>query len=194
MRQILYFALIGLTACTATHYPMREDVVLFNQADNIFLRNHQKLPEVLPIYTTLAEKGFTEAQFRLATAYEDLAYQSTQQWERTSYRQQSVYWYHKAAKNGHPIAQNNLALFYGVGVDNVLSQDLEQKFAWLQRAAQQGFATAQSNLGVMYHRGEYVAQDFDMADFWYRKAILQNYGTAKQHYENLLRDRINQSK
>ncbi|SOD64815.1 hypothetical protein SAMN02746062_00048 [Alysiella filiformis DSM 16848] len=74
MRKIIWLMMMFLTACVAAQYPLRDDVILFNKADNIFLRQHQKLPEVLPIYTTLSEKGFAEAQFRLATIYDDWYY------------------------------------------------------------------------------------------------------------------------
>lgn len=197
MRKIIGFMVVFLSACTAMQHPLREDVVSFNQADNTFLRNHKKLPEVLPIYITLAEKGFTEAQFRLATIYDDWYYGVHPQDKNTDknvYRAKAVYWYEKAAANGHPIAQSNLALWYGLGLDGILPKNEAKKFTLLSQAAQKGHATAQHNLAFMYHHGEYVAQDFELADFWYRKAILQNHEVAKSAHQSMLKDMAAQEK
>lgn len=101
-------------------------------------------------------------------------------------------WYEKAAANGHPIAQNDLALWYGVGLEGILPKNQAKKFTLLSQAAQKGLAAAQHNLAYMYHHGEYVEQDFELADFWYRKAILQNHENAKNAHQSMLKDMAEQ--
>jgi hypothetical protein len=53
------------------------------------------------------------------------------------------------------------------------------KLAW------QGEAEAQSSLGDKYYEGDGVAKDRLEALKWYRKAVEQNYETAKQEYRKL---------
>ncbi len=50
--------------------------------------------------------------------------------------------------------------------------------AQLRTQAEQGEAEAQFSLGLMYHTGEGVAQDYQAAVEWYRKAAAQDVGGA----------------
>jgi len=95
---------------------------------------------------------------------------------------QAVYWYRKAAEQGHANAQNNLGICYfnGQGVD----KDITQAVYWFRKAAEQGDAIAQSNLGNRYYNGEGVDKDFVQAVYWYRKAAEQGYATAQSNLGN----------
>ncbi len=81
---------------------------------------------------------------------------------------QAIAWFHKAAEQGYPPAQNNLGVrfFNGDGV----TEDKEQAVAWFRKAAEQGYKLAQSNLGVMYAFGRGVKKDEAQAIAWFSKA------------------------
>lgn len=65
-------------------------------------------------------------------------------------------WYHKAACQGHKIAQYNLGTYYryelGVAADDLKALE------WYTKSAHQGYARAQCSLGNMYETGRGVAQ------------------------------------
>ena len=83
----------------------------------------------------------------------------------------AFYWYRKAAEQGHPAAQTNVALFlwYGRGTP----QDRTAALKWYRKAADLGDATAQTNLGNAYAQGWGVEKDAAKAVFWFRKAADQ---------------------
>ncbi|MEX2516606.1 MAG: tetratricopeptide repeat protein, partial [Gammaproteobacteria bacterium] len=55
----------------------------------------------------------------------------------------------------------------------------------LQREAVRGNPVAQTRLGDKYFRGEDIAQDYDRALLWYRRAALQNYTDAQFNLGNM---------
>jgi uncharacterized protein len=79
--------------------------------------------------------------------------------------------FRKAADQGLPLAQHNLAglYFYGTG----LPQDYREAIKWYRKAADQGFSPSQSFLGWMHLNGKGVDLDFKEAMKWYRKAADQ---------------------
>lgn len=88
------------------------------------------------IFMTLAEAGKVKAQISIACMYEsgegvqkDLA--------------KAVKWYRLAAEQGHPVAQNNLAVA-------LLDTDPKEAIQWLFAAAENNFPFAQSMLGDIY--------------------------------------------
>ena len=90
---------------------------------------------------------------------------------------EAVRWYHRAAEQGHALAQFNLGFMYknGQGV----TQDYVQAVKWYRKAAEQGAANAQINLGLMYNIGYGVPQDYAEAVKWYRKAAEQGDASAR---------------
>ena len=71
---------------------------------------------------------------------------------------EAVRWYRSAAKQGHAVAQDNLALFYARGQG--VPQDYAQAVVWYRKAAEQGYASAQNTLGDMYREGQGVRQNY----------------------------------
>lgn len=51
-------------------------------------------------------------------------------------------------------------------------------------AAEKGDVTAQTQLGKMYHKGQGVAQDYDKALYWHRKAAEQKKTFAENYLGN----------
>ena len=114
-----------------------------------------------------ALQGDRDAQFRAGFSYES-GCGVPQSFE------QAVYWYRKAAENGHPVAQNSLGTLYlrGLGVE----QSDAEAMRWYLRSASEGFAPAQNNVGYMYETGRARGNDSgssltdDEAIKWYRRA------------------------
>jgi TPR repeat protein len=100
-----------------------------------------------------------------------------------------------AAKAGHPEAQFNLAVMYGIGEG--VDKDMDKEFEWCQKgvlsrilqnintlsallllAAEAGVPKAQFNLGCLYQFGKGVEANSVKAAEWYQKGmssrILQN--------------------
>lgn len=80
----------------------------------------------------------------------------------------AVAWYRKAAEQGNPGAQNNLAVSY-YNADGV-TRDYVQAVFWWRKAAEQGFIYAEDPLALCYFRGEGVTQDYSQAAEWWEKA------------------------
>ena len=117
-----------------------------------------------------------EAQYRLADRYhkgEGVA----QNYE------QAVYWYRKAADQGHAAAQFCLGSCYYCGIG--VAVDYKQSVYWLRKAAEQGHDSAQYWLGWIYQNGDGVAQDIEQAVYWYCKAADQGHVYAKSALEDI---------
>ena len=80
-------------------------------------------------------------------------------------------WYLKAAKQGLPESQGQLAVVYlqGLGV----AQNYAEALKWSTKAAEQGHPQGQFNLGAMYAAGLGVPRDYQKAALWTRKAAEQ---------------------
>src|SRR5215469_15283306 len=90
----------------------------------------------LDLFSSQAQSGDREAQFWLASIYEEgkLVQRDHEQAER---------WFLKSAQEGYPPAERTLGLFYWFS-------DRAQAAMWLQRAAQRGDSEAQFWLGIAY--------------------------------------------
>ena len=117
-----------------------------------------------------AERGDTDAQYRLGSAYyygkgvpQDYA--------------EAIRWYRKSANQGIAKAQYALGYcyFHGQGVP----QDNAEAVRWLRIAADQGYSTAQRQLASMYYRGTGVPQDYAEALLRYRSAAEQGDAGAQ---------------
>ena len=97
--------------------------------------------------------------------------------------EQAVFWWKKAAEQGHAEAQYKLGCCYddGIGVD----KDLKQAVYWWKKAAEQGDAEAQHNLGECYHKGEGVDKDLKQAGYWFKKAAEQGIEESKELLEEV---------
>jgi len=89
----------------------------------------------------------------------------------------AVYWYRKAAEQGHANGQYNLGWMYtnSLGVE----QYHEQAMFWYEKAAEQGHTQGQFNLGWMYYKGRGVEPDDEEAVFWYRKSAEKGHARGQ---------------
>ncbi|MEZ5536244.1 MAG: SEL1-like repeat protein [Thiolinea sp.] len=125
-----------------------------------------------------AEKGDMYAQMMYGALLEDGAGGVQQDYA------QAMRWYLKAAKQGYPKAQHNLALLYedGKGVP----QDYAQAAIWYKKAAAEGFSEAQNNLAVLYILGNGVEADRSEAERLLRQAVAQGNENAKRNLDMLI--------
>ena len=90
---------------------------------------------------------------------------------------EAVWWYRKAAEQGHEDAQCRLGDLYCFGLG--VSRDYTAAAEWYRRAAEQGHREAQGMLGGLYRMGKGVAQDDGEATEWFRRAANQGHEDAQ---------------
>ena len=83
-----------------------------------------------------------DAQFELGSIYDVIGR------GYDSYKK-ALYWLEKAAQQGHPYAQNNLAGIHRYGRGEGWSPNYEKALYWYEKAAEQGLELAQSNLSSL---------------------------------------------
>jgi uncharacterized protein len=82
------------------------------------------------------------------------------------------------ADAGHAGAQISLALIFSKGGNGVSKNDAKSA-KYYELAAKQGVLTAQYNTAANYLVGRGVLQDYQAAQYWYRKCAEQNSVTEK---------------
>ncbi len=104
----------------------------------------------------------------------------TELWKRFLDQQnyvEATKWLRKAAEQGDPRAQFNLALSYekGQGIEKSETEAVK----WYRKSADQGDALAQLNLGICYSIGRGIRQSYTEALKWLHKSADQNYSLAQ---------------
>ncbi|MBF0276642.1 MAG: SEL1-like repeat protein [SAR324 cluster bacterium] len=92
--------------------------------------------------------------------------------------QEAVYWYEKAAYQGHARAQTRLGFMLRNGIGT--PPNLSRALYWYRRAASQGMSQGQFNLGGMYLKGYGVPEDQAQAIRHYQKAAHQGHPMAQR--------------
>lgn len=92
-------------------------------------------------------------------------------------------WLHRAADQGHVLAQHNLGNAYFAGRGVPRSDALA--FYWWRRAATAGDAIAQLRLATMYEEGDGVPADREAAIRWYREAAARGSAEARDALDRL---------
>jgi len=118
----------------------------------------------------LAERGDTEAQYRVALLY----------YEGNGVKQsqaEALRWFLKAAESGHRESQYlaGFCIFNGHGIE----PDPAQSIQWFTRAADSGEVEAQRQLAVCYREGLGVVQNHTKAFEWFKKAANQGDASAQ---------------
>jgi hypothetical protein len=116
-----------------------------------------------------AEKGNTDQQVELATAYLD-----GKGVEKDP--AMAVEWYRKAAERGNPEAEFRIASLYAAGIG--VRQDLERAVHWYQLAAASGVVFAKVDLGVAYYHGAGVRKNDSTARALFEEAAEKGIGLA----------------
>lgn len=123
-----------------------------------------------------AMMGDMQAQNMLALSYlnGDFGYHS---------EAEARQWLTRAAEQGHPGAQTNLALLY---LGEASDQRLRSALDLLYSAAEQKFSSAQLMLGSLYEAGRGVPKNYRKAAEWYQAAARQGNAAAQYHLALLL--------
>ena len=100
--------------------------------------------------------------------------------------ERAMYWYRRAAIQGHAGAQTTLGVMYHFGQG--VTANPTQAAYWYTHAATQGNHVAKSNLGIAYIQGQGVTQSYQQAEYWFRRSAEQNNASAQVNlawiYEN----------
>lgn len=126
-----------------------------------------------------AQKGDMYAQLMLGALFEDGTDPDIPQDSK-----EAAKWYAKAAKQGYPKAQHNLALLYEDG--RGVTQSYTEAAKWYAKAAKAGFSEAQNNLAVLYIMGNGVKQDRAQAEKLLTAAVGQGNENARRNLQKLL--------
>jgi TPR repeat protein len=141
-----------------------------------------------------AEAGDAEAQFRLGTAFDwghgvKADGREAEKWYRRAaiagYAEaqnslgsalqaekkydEALQWYERAAAQNNPLALNNLAYLYDLGLG--VAQDRQKAFDLYSRSANLGWAEAMWNISNMYGAGQLGGKDLNKACIWTLRAF-----------------------
>lgn len=86
--------------------------------------------------------------------------------------EKAVYWWSKAAEQGHSDSQLLLGDMYSKGKG--VAKDLTKALSWWRKAAEQGDNSAQLRIGASYAKGEGVPKDLVEGYAWINLASLSN--------------------
>lgn len=128
-----------------------------------------------------AERGYVDAQFRLAWCYSEAL------GTRQDYAQ-CVHWYRLAAQQGHAAALCNLADKYEHG--HGIAQDLQLARELYLQAAERNVIAAWYSLGVIYQEGRGVEPDLEQAAQWLERAARYDFGDARARLEQARQARV----
>ena len=114
-----------------------------------------------------AQLNDMEAQYCLGSMYSSESFsKGITTWNKDY--EKGVYWFTKAAEQGHISAQVNLASIYALIV-----KDYKQALNWNLKAAEQGNKEAQYAVGKIYFEGSGVPKDYKIALNWFTKSAEQ---------------------
>lgn len=91
---------------------------------------------------------------------------------------QAIFWYSRAAKRGHVVAQLNLGVLHETGHQGRRERDYELAVVWYHRAASRGHSGAQFNLGRLFWSGKGVPRDFRSSFRFFKRAGKQGHAMA----------------
>jgi TPR repeat protein len=151
-------------------------------------------------FTKAAEQGYAEAQNNLGRMYSagrgivrdesealDNALANKVLGHDLGNDDVAVFWFQKAAEQGHADAQCNLGVMYenAKGVERNLTQAVD----WYRKSAEQGSVCGQFHLGYAYDDGFGVPQHRAEAAVWYRKAAAQGDDDAREKLAVLCKEK-----
>ncbi|KAF9969302.1 hypothetical protein BGZ73_008393 [Actinomortierella ambigua] len=87
---------------------------------------------------------------------------------------EAIYWFRRAAEQGHLEAHCNLGAAYAVD-----KQNYPEAEKWFLKAAEMGYADAQARMGQMNMDRATCWQDIKRASSWFQKAADQNHAGAQ---------------
>jgi TPR repeat protein len=143
---------------------LRKKAVSYMEQENL---DEDGVKEALGLIEKAAELGDAEAQSEIADVFR------TQNDLETA-----LYWEKKAAEQGYPKAQNNVAYHYQNGLGTPV--DPGQQFYWYKKAAENGFTESIHSLAVCYLVGVGTAQNLNEGVAWLKRAVADGHAAAKR--------------
>ena len=125
-------------------------------------RKKKETPALPDDVKSLALAGDAEMQFQVASYYDEHGKQA-----RDGH---AVYWYTKAADQGHVGAQYQLVKHLAGHFWSASEPEITVAFDLLTKAAEQGHPEAQYELGECYNQGYGVESDPSLTIKWWKKA------------------------
>lgn len=121
--------------------------------------------------TISAEQGFFQAQYILASFYEEGE-------EMIQNSSLASYWAIHSARQGFAPAQYLSSLFYAKGEG--VKQNMQKSVEWITKSAEQGLIPAENYLASIYSTGaEGIPQDLAQSLYWTTQAAEQGYAPAE---------------
>jgi uncharacterized protein len=90
----------------------------------------------------------------------------------------AFYYFNKAANEGDPFAQNEVAYMYAAGKGT--TRDDRKALVWYEKAANHGLSSAQYNLGLMYLHGLGTAPNKALAMHWFQQSAAHGFEPARK--------------
>lgn len=98
----------------------------------------------------------------------------------------SIYWFSKAASDGHVYASLGLARWYGSGAEGVMNKDEQQAFLWGRKAADiGGLPEAEFMIGMCFETGFGTNKNRSMAINYYERSANKGYKKARDKLKTL---------
>lgn len=150
----------------------------------LFFHNEcQDKAKALAILTEVAEAGHANAQYVLGIRYNNGSF-----FEPGDYcgfpqydRHKAVYWWEKAAGQGHSGAMTELALMYN-------NEDDARAFKWALAAAEAGEAFSQGLVAEFYYTGTGTAPNLIAAYQWYQLSLWGDFNYLAETSEQQLQE------
>lgn len=91
--------------------------------------------------------------------------------------EQAFFYFNQGAKEGDPLAQNEVAYLYAAGKGT--KRDYHKAFNWYQQAANHGLASAEFNLALLYLHGLGTEPNKSEALKWLEKSAARGFEPAQ---------------
>jgi len=142
----------------------------------------QNSAQAVASYKKAAERGYVDAQYKLAVLYDtvpDIEYDNRERDEVVQNDVEAAKWYRLAAEQGHAHAQYRLGLLNAEG--RGVAKNEAEAMKWYRKAAELGDVDAQYTLADMFYSGWGVEWNDAEAFKWLSKAA--ENGLADAQYE-----------
>ncbi|MCK4440447.1 MAG: sel1 repeat family protein [Sulfurovaceae bacterium] len=112
--------------------------------------------------------------------YRRVAYQAQKTFNKVPSK---LFFAMRAAKEGNPRAQFDLAVMYATG--RYIRKNEREAFYWFHKSARNGFAEAKYYMGISFEQGRGVKPNKYLARYWFKQAVISGYSKAMYHLSQI---------
>ena len=127
----------------------------YDQAVQWYAEGTGQKNKYFPVFKSLAEKGYTDAQWHYSLCLLD---------EDSTHHAEAIIWLQKAVDKYHPKAFNTLGWCYREGAG--VSKNFQKAFELFKRSAEADYHTGANNLAWAYEKGEGCQKSLAEAEKW----------------------------